>query len=229
MASLLTQIRIVLVSNKRAILFTHVDVFKASDHWEMQCWFKQQCSKDGARGLCLNKVCLSEVQQQNWSKESAFPLLPLSLFFSSNNSLSFFTRFFIESPQRHQTEPPPPQKKKSRLTRDFTKLLFSTTCTLSASDVGCYVEQPASSTGKSLDKQAFSSTDSFIADSATTTPSSQIAGLPIIFDDLDSSSSTSTSASPEAEYLLGQNNLDQEGGYSLTNNNMPNTGEFRSS
>lgn len=165
-------------------------------------------------------------------KSSPSPSCPSPFFFYSNNSLSFFTRFFIESPQRHQTEPlPSPKinKKKSRLTRDFTKLLFSTTCTLSASDVGCYVEQPASSTGKSLDKQAFSSTDSFIADSVTTTPSSQIAGLPIIFDDLDSSSSTSTSASPEAEYLLGQNNLDQEGGYSLTNNNMPNAGEFRSS
>lgn len=156
------------------------------------------------------------------------PPPPLPFFFFPTIPFPFSHDFLLKAPNVIKPNPPLPKKKKSRLTRDFAKLLFSTTCTLSASDVGCYVEQPASSTGKSLDKQAFSSTESFIADSATTTPS-QIAGLPIIFDDLDSSSSTSTSASPEAEYLLGQNNLDQEGGYSLTNNNMPNTGEFRSS
>lgn len=161
------------------------------------------------------------------------PPAPLPFFFIPIIPFPFSHDFFLKAPNVIKPNLPPPSpkknKKKSRLTRDFTKLLFSTTCTLSASDVGCYVEQPASSTGKSLDKQAFSSTDSFIADSVTTTPSSQIAGLPIIFDDLDSSSSTSTSASPEAEYLLGQNNLDQEGGYPLTNNNVPNAGEFHSS
>lgn len=159
------------------------------------------------------------------------PPAPLLFFLIPIIPYPFSHDFLLKAPNVIKPNLPSPKKnqKKSRLTRDFTKLLFSTTCTLSASGVGCYVEQPASSTGKSLDKQAFSSTDSFIADSVTTTPSSQIAGLPIIFDDLDSSSSTSTSASPEAEYLLGQNNLDQEGGYSLTNNNMPNAGEFRSS
>lgn len=102
--------------------------------------------------------------------------------------------------------------------------IFSTTCPKSEVDVGCYAE-PASNTGKSLGKQAFS-TDSFVvADSSAyftiTTPpppptSFQIAQLPPIgLDDSSSSSSSSTgtataaavATSPEGADYLVQNTL----------------------